>query len=113
MPCEIATANTCNAFFNESFTCRGKVTCVMRCFFLFFFAVIVHRTNDPTSTTETIISLRNAIDYAPYLFTFNIVVNIRTELTKRFCVTAQDSDTYGRAETTKLKKSAVNTCTTS
>ena len=74
MPCEIATADTCSAFFNESFTGRGKGTCVMCCCCccLFFIAAVINRTNDPTSTIETLTSMTNAIDYAPYLFTFNI-----------------------------------------
>ena len=50
---------------------REHVWCVV--FFCFFFiAAVIHRTNDPTSTIETLTSMKNAIDYAPYLFTFNI-----------------------------------------
>ena len=41
------------------------------CDALSFIAPMIHRTNDPTSTTETLISMKNAIDYVPYLFTFN------------------------------------------
>ena len=42
------------------------------CDVLFFIAPMIHRTNDPTSTTATVISMMKAIDYVPYLFTFNI-----------------------------------------
>ena len=76
---------------------------------------MIHFINDPPSTTETLISMKNAIDYDPSLFKFpfNIVINVRCDILFHEKIkNKNDGDTYGRAKTTKLKETSLNICTT-
>ena len=50
-----------------------------------YIAAMIHRVNDPPSTTETLISMKNAMDHLLHLFNFNITsiyscTIVRTEL---------------------------------